>query len=65
MNRQKYLDKLKMESKKHTYTEMAGKVGVHYVTLWRVIKGKSHGSLNFWDKVFAYYKKPRKKIFLF
>lgn len=61
MNRQKYLDKLKKESEKLTYTKLAAKVGVHYVTLWRVIKGKSPGDLKFWDAIFAHYKRPRKK----
>jgi hypothetical protein len=61
MNRNKYIDRLKKESEKLTYTQLAAKIGVHYVTLWRVIKGKSPGSLNFWDAVFAYYKRPRKK----
>ena len=52
------LDRLKKESEAtKSYKKMADRVGVNFVTLWRVVNDKSPGDINFWDKVFEYYGK--------
>jgi arginine/lysine/ornithine decarboxylase len=37
--------------------KLAARIGVNYVSLWRVVNGKSGGNIVFWDKVFEYYGK--------
>jgi predicted transcriptional regulator len=61
MNRKYYLVKLNKAIQKYTYQELAKKIGVHYVTLWKVINGKSIGNIIFWDKVFMYYNPKARK----
>jgi transcriptional regulator with XRE-family HTH domain len=61
MNRKLYLDKLKKAVDKYTYQELAGKIGVNFSTLWKVINGKSIGNILFWEKVFLYYNPRAKK----
>jgi hypothetical protein len=61
MNREKYLKKLtKAISNGKTYQELAGEIGVNFVTLWRVINYKTRGNVLFWDNIIAYYK-PKTK----
>ncbi len=57
MNRKKLLTKLRKEAKKQTYQELSKKIGVYYVTLWRVMNGKSEGSIAFWEKIIKYFSK--------
>ena len=38
-------------------TAIARRIGIPIVTLWRIVKGKSKGSAETWDKIFSYYGK--------
>ena len=57
MIREKVLEKLKKEADGARLIPLANQIGISYVTLWRILKGKSAGCSRVWDKIFAYYKK--------
>lgn len=58
MQREKTLDKLKKEVDVWGYHIIADRIGIHFVTLWRIVneKYKFGGSANTWDAIFRYYK---------
>lgn len=55
--REKILERLRAESKGAKLIPLAQRIGIHYTTLWRIVRGFSGGSANVWDKIFSYYKK--------
>jgi len=57
-SRQIIFQRLKKEAEAtKSYQKLADRIGVNYVTLWRVIASESNGNIRFWDKVFEYYGK--------
>jgi len=56
--RQTLFARLKKESEAtKSVHKLADRVKVNYVTLWRVVSGKSNGNILFWDKIYKYYGK--------
>lgn len=51
------LNRLKKEAEGSRLAPLANQIGINYVTLWRLIKGKSGGSPGTWHRLFRYYKK--------
>jgi predicted transcriptional regulator len=58
MNREKTLQKLIKEASGSGYIKLANRIGINYVTLFRIVKGKckNGGSAISWDAIFRYYK---------
>jgi hypothetical protein len=58
MNREKSLEKLKKEVSVWGYHKIADRIGINFVTLWRIVneKYKFGGSATTWDAIFRYYK---------
>lgn len=57
MIREKILERLKKEAEGARLVPLAKSIGIHYVTLWRILNNKSKGNIANWDKIFTYYKK--------
>uniref|UniRef100_A0A6H2A667 Uncharacterized protein n=1 Tax=viral metagenome TaxID=1070528 RepID=A0A6H2A667_9ZZZZ len=58
MIREKMLKDLRRETtERGRITAIARRIGIPIVTLWRIVKGKSKGSAETWDKIFSYYGK--------
>lgn len=55
--REKLLERLMLEAKASKLIPLALRLDMSYVTLWRIVTGKSKGSAENWDKIFNYYKK--------
>jgi len=56
--RQKILEKVKREAAgAGQITRLAHRIGIPTVTLWRIVRGKFHGSIKTWDAIFKYYGK--------
>lgn len=53
--RQKILKKLIADAKSASIYRMAKRLDINYISLWRIINGKSPGNVKSWDKIFAYY----------
>ena len=54
--REKYLKKIKQEIKIHSIPQTADNIGITYISLWRIVKGKNVGGTKIWDKIYQYYK---------
>jgi molybdenum-dependent DNA-binding transcriptional regulator ModE len=54
--REKYLKKIRSEVKAHSVPKVAEKIGISYISLWRMLNGTNTGGTAIWDKIFAYYK---------
>ena len=39
--------------------ELSSRIGITYISLYRIISDRSGGSLNNWRKIVAYYEKGR------
>jgi hypothetical protein len=59
MERKKAIEKLTKEVSVWGYHTIADRIGINYVTLFRIVKGKQKygGNVMTWDKIFSYYKK--------
>jgi predicted transcriptional regulator len=58
MIRDNYFQKLQKEATgRGQITRLALRIGIPIVTLWRIINGKSKGSVGTWDAIFKYYGK--------
>jgi molybdenum-dependent DNA-binding transcriptional regulator ModE len=54
--RERYLKKIKQEIRAHSIPKVAKKIGVSYISLWRILNGTNTGGTKIWDKIFEYYK---------
>jgi len=55
--REKLLKKLKQECRVTSIYRVAKRLGIKYITLWRIVNDKSPGSIRIWDLIFKYYGK--------
>jgi len=55
--RKEILERLRSEREGSRLKPLAERIGLSYVTLWRILNGKTFGSTTNWDKIFNYYKK--------
>ena len=55
---EKHLEKLQKEAEGWgQITRLAIRIGIPIVTLWRIVNGKSKGSVGTWDAILKYYGK--------
>lgn len=57
MIREKILQKMRQEADQKCTLRLAKRIGINHVSLWRIVKGKTKGSADNWDKIFQYYGK--------
>jgi predicted transcriptional regulator len=57
MIREKILTRLQKEAEGSRIIPLAKRIGINYVSLWRIVKGKTKGSSDNWDRIFHYYGK--------
>jgi len=58
--RQRILKKLKADTKSTSIYRMAKILDITYISLWRIVNGKSPGNVRSWDKIFHYYRVKEK-----
>ena len=51
------LKKLRKEADGARLIPLANQIGIPYVTLWRILNGKSRGNSKTWHCIFRYYKR--------
>ena len=55
---EKHFEKLQKEAAgRGQITRLAIRIGIPTVTLWRIVNGKSKGSVGTWDAILKYYGK--------
>jgi predicted transcriptional regulator len=57
--RKRYFALLKKDLQRFRYVKLADMIGIGLSVLWKVVNGKSAGSISTWDKIFKFYEKQR------
>jgi hypothetical protein len=59
--RERLLQKISNDLRKKTSACLAAEIGITAMTLGRIIRKKSRGSVGTWDTITAYYRKRTRK----
>ena len=59
IDREQLKTKLRKDLKTKSAAQLADEIGILHMTLWRIMKGGSEGSITTWETIAEYYRNDR------